>query len=142
VGQGLSAAIYATLAWSFLAAMDGLEDVREGEGDVESFRTVLALPYGDLLLSGVGVAIFLAGALNLLHGLRGNFRRHLTGDGDLHNWTIPVARAGYSARGLVFLAVGFFLVEAPSTWGRCATPPSRAPSPSWRTSPSARCWWR
>ena len=111
-GQGLSAAIYAALAWSFFEAMDGLEDVREGEKDVESFNTVLALPYGELLLSGVGVAIFVAGALNLLHGMFGNFRRHLTGDSDLHRWTIPVARTGYSARGLVFLAVGFFLLRA------------------------------
>ena len=111
-GQGLSAAIYAALAWSFLSAMDGLEDVREGEKDIESFNTVLSLPYGELLLSGVGAAIFIAGALNVLHGVFGNFRRHLTGDSDLHRWTIPVARAGYFARGLVFLSVGFFLVEA------------------------------
>lgn len=111
-GQALSAMIYGTLAWSCAAAMDGLEDVRDGEGDIESFRAVLELPFGDLLLSGVGASIFIAGVLNVLHGLMGDFKRHLTGDGDLHRWTVPVARAGYFSRGLVFLTLGFFLVEA------------------------------
>lgn len=111
-GQALSALIYGALAWSCLAAMDGIEDVREGESNAESFRTLLALPYGEFLLSALGVGVFVAGVLNVLHGLWGKFREHLTGDGDLHQWTVPLARAGYFARGFVFLSLGFFLVEA------------------------------
>jgi hypothetical protein len=58
------------------------------------------------------VGVLVGGVLNVLHGLFGGFGRRLACDPEVHRWTIPLARAGYFVRGLVFLGLGFFLVEA------------------------------
>ena len=107
-GQGISAAVYAGLALACVAVMVGL---RQGD-DAESTRSLLQLPFGELLLAGLGLGVLVGGVLNGLHGLFGGFGRRLDCHRDVHRWTVPLARAGYFVRGLVFLALGVFLVEA------------------------------
>jgi hypothetical protein len=108
-GQGISALVYGALAFSCLTVLRGA--ARDG-GDSQRLREVLSLPFGEILLSGVGVAVLVAGLLNGLHGLFGGFRRHLCCGDEVHRWAVPIARAGYFARGLVFVILGVFLVEA------------------------------
>jgi hypothetical protein len=107
-GQGISAVVYGALAFSCVTVMLGVR----GGGDSQRLREVLALPFGEILLGGVGVAVLVAGVLNGLHGLFGGFHRHLTCGKTVHLWAVPIARTGYFARGLVFVTLGVFLVEA------------------------------
>ena len=106
-GQGISALIYTALALTCAGVAVGLS--RSGGGSTAS---LLALPFGELLLAGVGVGVLIAGGLNVLHGMFGGFGRRLICDPEVRGWTVPLARAGYFVRGLVFLALGVFLVEA------------------------------
>ena len=112
-GQAVSATVYSVLALSCLGVMAGIEEAGENpEVTQQQIETLLSLPLGELMLSTLGAAVLLAGALNVLHGMIGGFRRHLTCDHTMHLWAVPLGRAGYFARGLVFLALGVFLVEA------------------------------
>ena len=112
-GQTVSAAVYGGLALSCLGVMAGIEEAGENpEVTRQQIADLLALPLGEIMLVGFGGLVLLAGALNVLHGVFGGFSRHLTCDRTVHLWTIPLGRTGYFARGLVFLALGFFLVEA------------------------------
>jgi hypothetical protein len=112
-GQGVSAAVYATLALSCAGVAAGIEEAGENpEVTRQQIAWVLSLPLGEIVLSSFGALVLAAGALNAQHGVFGRFRPHLTGGDDLHLWTVPLARTGYFVRGLVFLALGFFFVEA------------------------------
>jgi hypothetical protein len=112
-GQSVSAAVYGALALSCLGVMAGIEEAGENpEVTRQQISDLLQLPLGEFMLMALGGLVLLAGVLNVLHGIFGGFSRHLTCDRTLHLWTIPLGRSGYFARGLVFLALGFFLVEA------------------------------
>ena len=112
-GQGVSAAVYSALALSCLGVAAGIEEAGENpEVTEQQIEMLLALPLGEIMLMAFGGAVLLAGVLNALHGIFGGFARHLTCHHTMHLWAVPLGRAGYFARGLVFLALGVFLVEA------------------------------
>ena len=113
VGQGISGAVYSALALSCLGVAAGIEEAGENP-DVtrQQIEALLALPLGEILLLAFGGVVLLAGVLNALHGVFGGFGRHLTCDETMHLWAVPLGRTGYFARGLVFLLLGVFLVEA------------------------------
>ena len=112
-GQGVSAVVYTALALSCLGVAAGIEEAGENpEVTRQQIADLLALPLGELLLILLGCAVLAAGLLNMVHAVFGGFRRHLTCDYTVHLWAAPLGRAGYFARGLVFLALGVFLVEA------------------------------
>ena len=112
-GQGVSAAVYSALALSCMGVAAGIEEAGENpEVTQQQIETLLSLPLGELLLILLGGAVLLAGVLNAFHGVFGGFSRHLTCEQTMHLWAVPLGRTGYFARGLVFLALGVFLVEA------------------------------
>ena len=112
-GQGVSALVYSTLALSCLGVAAGIEEAGENpEVTRQQIETLLTLPLGEIMLVAFGAAVLLAGVLNVLHGVFGGFSRHLTCEQTMHLWAVPLGRTGYFARGLVFLALGVFLVEA------------------------------
>ena len=112
-GQGVSAAVYSALAVSCMGVAAGIEEAGENpEVTEQQIRTLLSLPLGEILLVALGASVLLAGVLNALHGVFGGFSRHLTCNQTMHLWAVPLGRTGYFSRGLVFLALGFFLVEA------------------------------
>jgi hypothetical protein len=71
-----------------------------------------SLPGGDLLLIVVGLLVIVAGLGNLLEAWKASFRNKL--DARAPDWTHWAGRAGYAARGLIFLLVGWQLVTLPA----------------------------
>ena len=110
-GQGFSALLYAALAWSALQALDGVGDLREGEGGSDPLATVLDLPLGEtLVLLGAAVTA-MAAAGNLAKAVSRRFGHELACAGGVRTWAVPVGRAGYAARGLVFGVLALILAE-------------------------------
>jgi hypothetical protein len=107
-GQGASALLYAALAWSALQALDGVEDLREGETPAAA---LLDLPLGEWLLFSAGAGTAVAAAGNLAKATSKRFGHELSCGPDVRRWAVPVGRAGYAARGVIFAALAFILAE-------------------------------
>lgn len=82
-----------------------------GEQTRESAETALSLPGGSILLAAVGAALIGAGLWQLMKAVRGDFLKHL-GGAARRPWVIWLGRAGYAARGIVFLISGWHVLQA------------------------------
>lgn len=114
-GQAVSGLFYGLLASGVFELLDefpartATEDVAENQ---QKAATLLALPFGDWLLLGVGLIIVGVGVANVIKGLRADFGEDLSCSAELCHRLTPFARAGYVARGLAYLPLGGFVVLA------------------------------
>lgn len=114
-GQAISGLVYGGLALSAFELLDELEDV--GEADEEqtvhhTARTILDLPHGDTLLIAAGLIVVAFGIGNVIQGLMQDFSKRLDCDEKICRVVVPLAKAGYGARGLASLPLAVFLVLA------------------------------
>lgn len=76
---------------------------------------LMSQPFGQWLVAGVGVAIFIAGLTQLLSALRGNLRKRMkVGEASEEQltWLERMGRCGMIARGVVFGLIGWFVMQA------------------------------
>lgn len=114
-GQAISGLVYGGLALSAFELLDELEDL--GEADEEqtvhhAARTILDLPHGDTLLIAAGLVVVAFGIGNVIQGLMQDFSKRLDCDDRICRVVVPLAKAGYGARGLASLPLAVFLVLA------------------------------
>ncbi|MBW3617283.1 MAG: DUF1206 domain-containing protein [Proteobacteria bacterium] len=109
-GQGFSALLYAGLAWSAVQAIDGVGDLREGGGQAPA-AALLELPLGETLLLVAAAVTAGAAAGNLFKAASRRFGHELACTQAVRTWAVPVGRAGYAARGLVFGGLALILAE-------------------------------
>ncbi|MEG3164715.1 DUF1206 domain-containing protein [Sphingomonas sp. PB2P19] len=109
-GAGVSGAIHLLLAWQSVQLMRGA--ALSGDSTRQGARTAMQLPGGwALVLVGASVLVVL-GAVQLAKAAKGSFLRYLepsVAKQALVQWS---GRAGYAARGLVFLISGYLLARA------------------------------
>ena len=74
--------------------------------------TLMALPYGDLLLIAVGGFILAVGAANIAQALFKDFSKRLHCSPEVCRWAVPLGRAGYFGRGVAMAPLGLFLLRA------------------------------
>lgn len=112
-GQAFSAVLYAALAWSALNVLDGVGDIREGdtEGGGDPIAAVLQLPLGEALLFLAAAVTAAAAVGNLAKAASKRFGHELACKRAMRAWAVPVGRAGYAARGVVFAGIALILAE-------------------------------
>ena len=106
-----SGAVYLAFAWQALRLAGGGHG-EAGDRAEQSARTALSLPGGPLLLQLAGAFLIGAGVYQLVKAYRCSFCDRLdpvVANQALVRWT---GRAGYAARGLIFMVTGFFLASA------------------------------
>ena len=81
-------------------------------GTAEQADTVLDLPGGDLVLSGVAVGLVIAGMNQLWKAIRCRFMRRLREGAGEKEWIKWMGRLGYAARGIIFLVVAWTVYRA------------------------------
>ena len=83
-----------------------------GDGTRENAATALSLPGGPVLVGLAGLALIATGIWQVVKAVRADFLRQLDGRAAGRPWVMWLGRAGYAARGLVFLIMGWFFVQA------------------------------
>lgn len=128
-GQAISGLVYGGLALSALELLDVLEDVGEADeeqGARQTARLILDAPHGDTLLIAAGLIVVAFAIGNVVQGLAQDFGKRLACDERICRGVVPLAKAGYVARGAATLPLGGFLILAgiearageARSWGR------------------------
>lgn len=85
---------------------------RAGDSAEDGAATALSLPGGKLVLLLGAAAILATGLYQLVKAYKLDFLRHLDPRAAARQWTTWLGRAGYAARGLVFLVIAWLLWRA------------------------------
>ncbi|WP_349368811.1 DUF1206 domain-containing protein [Salinarimonas sp.] len=105
----LGLAVYAAgLAFGWATGGGG----QGGEGAQGWSAWLLAKPFGRWLLGLVGLGVAGAGLAFIGRAWTGDVTKHLHYAPHQRGWVVPLGRAGFAARGVVFLIIGGFLVVA------------------------------
>ena len=115
IGGGISGIIHLGLAIvaANLASGGGGSGGGGGQSGAEQgAATALALPGGPLLLLVAGAVLIGTGLWQLVKAVKADFLRHLDGRVGSEAWVKWLGRAGYAARGIVFVIIGWSLLQA------------------------------
>lgn len=134
VGAGLSGLVHLFLTWQAVRLIRGLGS-GGGNGTEQGTQAALALPAGGALVMLAGAALFAIGILQLVKAVRATFLRHLEPQVAGQAWALWSGRAGYAARGLVFMICGWFFVQA-GLHEQADEAGGMAEALSWLTSPA------
>ncbi len=112
----LSGIAYGTLAYTAFALLTGAARQSSGASSTQDGTArLMALPFGQALVGLVGIVIIGLGLAQMIKGYQASFRKHL----DLHElspalqkWAVISGRCGHIARGIVFMIIGGFFIEA------------------------------
>jgi hypothetical protein len=106
-------AVYVGLAVATVSIILG---TGSGEGGDQSARDwtafLMAKPFGQWLVAVVAAVIAGAGIGFALRGCKRDFEPRLALTPTARRWVEPLGRAGFVARGIVFLLMAWFLVQA------------------------------
>lgn len=110
LGAGISGMLHLLLAWQAVRLFQGT--VSQGGGSQEGARTALELPGGAALLMLAGVILIGVGGYQFFKAWKASFLDDLERQVADKPWALWSGRAGYAARGLVFVISGFFVIRA------------------------------
>lgn len=112
-GFGVGAVINAGLASSAVQMVMRTSSAGGGDSTARDWTGyILSFPFGQILVGIVGLAVIGAGVANAWKGYKGRVTRHVTAEGRAEPWLVNLGRAGYLARGLVFVIIGGFFISA------------------------------
>lgn len=110
LGAGVSGVVHLLLAWQAVRLIQGVSSA--GDGTQEGAQAALQLPGGQTMVALAGAALLGVGIFQLVKSVKATFLRHLESQAARQPWIQWTGRAGYAARGLVFMISGYFLIRA------------------------------
>lgn len=112
LGRALSSVTYVSLCIFALGLIFATGRGGDEDQSAQDWTAwLLAQPFGRWLVAAAGLAIIGAAMGMAVKAWTASFRRHLA-CGPAASWVIPLGRAGFAARAVVFLVVGGFLLVA------------------------------
>ena len=110
----ISGLIYAGLAFfSFSLALGwGSGGGGEDQSAQDWTAWLMQQPFGRWIVGGIGLAVAGAGLAFIKKGWTGDVAEFLSLTPERRRWVVPLGRAGHSARGVVFVIIGAFVVVA------------------------------
>lgn len=115
LGSFFAGAIYAGLAFTAVKLILGTGDRTGGNATQDWTARFLAQPFGQWLVGIAGALTIGMGFYEIYKGFKGKFREDLKWqqmDRNERNLATNLGRLGYAARGVVFIVIGFFLIQA------------------------------
>ncbi|WBH17221.1 DUF1206 domain-containing protein [Sphingomonas radiodurans] len=110
LGAGISGLVHLVLAWQAFRLIQGVSSV--GNGTEQGTQAALDLPGGTAIVMLGAAVLFAVGVVQLIKAAKGSFLKHLEPAMAQHAWARWSGRAGYAARGLVFIISSWFLLQA------------------------------
>lgn len=110
IGAGVSGIVHLTLAWQAVKLMRGA--ALSGDSTREGTQLALRLPGGWALVMIGAAVLFALGIVQIAKAAKGSFLRYLEPRIGQRPWVRWSGRAGYTARGVVFLITGWLLLNA------------------------------
>ena len=110
---GLSGVIHLGLAFTAakLALGDGAESGSSDSAE-SGAAAAMSLPGGDILLYAAAAVLAVAGLAQLAIAARRSFCKHLAPEAKRRWWVIAAGFGGFAARGIIFLAAAWLLLNA------------------------------
>lgn len=110
-----SGTVYAGLALGAARIVFGADEPSQTESAQSGTARLMSMPYGDWLVMLAGVVVIGFGLWQCYKGLAVKFRKRLK-LGEMREsrreWYLLAGRLGYPARGVVFIILGVFLLQA------------------------------
>lgn len=131
-GAGISGLVHLVLAWQAIQLMRGTASASDGTRD--GAAAALKLPGGQAILIVAGLVLLAVGAVQLVKAAKGSFLRYLDPRIARRPWAQWSGRAGYAARGVVFLISSVFILRA-GMEERASEAGGTAAALSWLSSP-------
>jgi hypothetical protein len=111
VGEGASAIAHTVLAYAAFQYASGSARDSSG-GQQQAAGSVLELPLGEVLLGLVGVGFLVGAVMQAKSAVTAKFMKHVSTAAPAA--VEPIGRAGHAARAVVFVVIGWSLVQ--SAW--------------------------
>ncbi|AFY90515.1 MULTISPECIES: DUF1206 domain-containing protein [Chroococcidiopsis] len=115
LGYAINGFIYAGLAFTAIQLVAGTGGGSGGNATQDWTARLLSQPFGQWLVGTVGAFIIGMGFYQFYRAFKAKFRQEM----DLHQlsetekkWVLGISGFGTAARGVVFCAIGFFLIQA------------------------------
>lgn len=111
IGHAASGVAHLALAWTAIQLARGATD-QPSSGSEEAAATVMSFPFGSLLLGLAGMGFVAAAAMQAKSAVSSDFMKRMAADAPA--FVNPLGRAGHAARAVIFLIIGWSLVQ--SAW--------------------------
>lgn len=115
IGYAISGLAYGALAYTAFRLLSGTALNRSNMA-VTWTSKLLSMPWGQWLVGLVGAAVIGVGLYGLYTAATAGFRKHMDLHGAHTNAVVGLGRFGYAARGVVFGAIGAYLIRAAVTF--------------------------
>jgi succinate dehydrogenase/fumarate reductase cytochrome b subunit len=116
VRYAFSGLLYGAFTYSMIKALTGNGSSGGGGNSRQSMAAqVMQWDGGSTIIAIVGIITMIAGFVNLYRAYTTKFKEKLNNNRMSYNeekWITRLGRAGFSARGVVWLILGFFIVKA------------------------------
>ena len=109
-GAAVSGLVHLVLAWQAVRLIQGVAST--GDGTRQGTQAALDLPGGATLVMLAGFVLIGVGLFQLVKAVKASFLRHLDARAARHPAVQWSGRAGYAARGFVFMITGYCLLLA------------------------------
>jgi hypothetical protein len=114
-GQAISGLVYGLLASTAFELLDEVHSnptAGDAAENQEKAQALMALPFGQAMLVGVGLVILAVGVGNVVRGIRSDFARDLACSKKVCRRVVPLAHVGYVARGLAYFPLAGLVILA------------------------------
>ena len=110
IGHGASGLAHLALAYTAFQFANGEKQSASGRSSAqEAAGTLLSVDFGPFLLGLVGLGFFIGAAAQAKKAVTGSFLRRVSGRAP--TFVKPLGHAGYAARAIVFLVIGWSIVK-------------------------------
>lgn len=114
IGYFVSGLIYTGFAISIIRQLAG-----SGSGSSNSKQTwtakLLEMDAGPFIVMLIGIIVVIAGIMQFVKAYKAEFKKHLRLESvraETRTWITRIGRIGFTARGIVWLIIGYFIIRA------------------------------